>query len=71
MRVVRQYGTMWARNEANIAKTPGRKGGRGVYVLFDGSKRMYVGKGNTRSRIKEAGEEAVSGNRVISPSASC
>lgn len=55
MRVVRQYGTMWARNEANIAKIPSsRKGGRGVYVLFDGAMPMYVGKGNIRSRIKTA-----------------
>jgi hypothetical protein len=56
MRVVRRYGTMWARNDANIAKIPSsRNGGRGVYVLFDGSMPMYVGKGNIRSRIKEAG----------------
>jgi hypothetical protein len=49
MRVVRQYGTMWARNDANIAKIPSsRKGGRGVYVFFDGSMPMYVGKGNIR-----------------------
>jgi predicted RNA-binding protein YlxR (DUF448 family) len=55
MRVVRRYGTMWARNEANIAKIPsGKSGGRGVYVLFDGSMPMYVGKGNIRSRIKQA-----------------
>jgi hypothetical protein len=55
MRVVRLYGTMWARNEANIAKIPShRKGGRGVYVLFDGSMPMYVGKGNIRGRIKDA-----------------
>jgi hypothetical protein len=55
MRVVRQYGTMWARNDENIAKIPSsRKGGRGVYVLFDGSMPMYIGKGNIKSRIKEA-----------------
>jgi hypothetical protein len=55
MRVVRRYGTMWARNETNIAKIPSsRKGGRGVYVLFDGSMPMYVGKGNIKSRIEEA-----------------
>jgi hypothetical protein len=46
---------MWALNDKNIAKIPGsKKGGRGVYVLFDGSMPMYVGKGNIRSRIKEA-----------------
>lgn len=55
MRVVRQYGTMWARNDVNIATIPSsRKGGRGVYVLFDGSMPMYVGKGNIRSRIEKA-----------------
>jgi hypothetical protein len=55
MRVVRLYGTMWARNDANIAKIPSsRKGGQGVYVLFDGSMPMYVGKGNIRSRIEKA-----------------
>ncbi len=54
MRVVRRYGTMWARNEENIARIPDRKnGGAGVYVLFDGSMPMYVGKGNIRRRILE------------------
>jgi hypothetical protein len=53
MRIVRQYGTMWARNEENIAKLPsGKKNGQGVYILFDGSMPMYAGKGNIRSRIK-------------------
>jgi hypothetical protein len=55
MRVVRLYGTMWARNDANIAKIPShRKGGQGVYVLFDGSMPMYVGKGNIKYRILDA-----------------
>lgn len=51
MRVVRQYGTMWARNEENIDAIPR---GQGVYVLFDGSMPMYVGKGDIRSRIGKA-----------------
>ena len=50
MRIVRQYGTMWARNKENIASIP--RGKTGVYVLFDGSMPMYAGKGNIRSRIK-------------------
>ena len=55
MRIVRQYGTMWARNAENIDKIPSsKKGGRGVYVLFDESMPMYAGKGNIKSRIKEA-----------------
>ena len=36
------------------ATSSSRKGGRSVYVLFDGSMPMYVGKGNIRSRIKLA-----------------
>jgi hypothetical protein len=52
MRIVRQYGTMWARNKENIEGIP--RGKKGVYVLFDGSMPMYAGKGSIRSRIKEA-----------------
>jgi hypothetical protein len=55
MRIVRQYGTMWARNAENIDKIPSsKKGGRGVYILFDGSMPMYAGKGNIKWRIKDA-----------------
>lgn len=50
MQIVTQYGTMWARNDANINQIPRGKLGVGVYVLFDGSMPMYVGKG----RIKES-----------------
>ena len=57
MRIVRQYGTMWARNEANMEKIPSsRNGGRGVYILFDGSMPMNVGKGNIKHRIYRAAE---------------
>ena len=54
MQVVTQYGTMWSRNVDNIRKVPGRKdGGQGVYILFDGSMPIYVGKtGNLRSRLR-------------------
>jgi hypothetical protein len=51
-RIVRRYGTMWARNDANIAKI--EKVGFGVYVLFDGSMPMYVGKGEIADRIRAA-----------------
>jgi hypothetical protein len=43
---------MWARNPKNIKAIPGsREGGQGVYILFDGSMPVYVGKGNIRQRI--------------------
>src|SRR5579863_6357498 len=50
--IVKRYGTMWARNDVNIANT--EKVGFGVYVLFDGSMPMYVGKGDIHKRIEEA-----------------
>jgi hypothetical protein len=46
---------MWARNTKNIRRIPGSKeGGKGVYILFDGSMPVYVGKGNIRQRITVA-----------------
>lgn len=55
MQVVKTYGTMWAKNKKNIQKVPSSSsGGVGIYVLFDGSTPVYVGKGNLRQRIKKA-----------------
>jgi len=48
---------MWARNLPNIKQIPGAKspqGGEGVYILYDGSMPVYVGKGNIKSRIRRA-----------------
>lgn len=50
--IVTQYGTMWARNPANINQIPA--GSNGVYILFDGSMPVYVGKGGIKSRIRKA-----------------
>jgi len=55
MQIVTAYGTMWARNTKNIRGIPGSSsGGIGVYILFDGSMPVYVGKGNIRYRITDA-----------------
>jgi hypothetical protein len=52
MQVVTVYGTMWARNTENIERIPrSSDGGLGVYILFDGSMPMYVGKGKIKRRI--------------------
>jgi hypothetical protein len=55
---------MWARNRANIDTIPGtkEKDGQGVYVLYDGSMPVYVGKGNIRSRIRKAKNSLSRGN---------
>jgi hypothetical protein len=48
---------MWARNLENINRIPGRKtpkGGDGIYILYDGSVPVYVGKGHLKSRIHKA-----------------
>ena len=53
--LVSEFGEMWARNPENIEKIRGSKeGGQGVYILYDGSMPVYVGKGNIRSRIRKA-----------------
>ena len=55
MQVITAYGTKWPRNAENIRRIPGPKdGGVGVYILFDGSMPVYVGKGNIRWRITDA-----------------
>jgi hypothetical protein len=51
--IIRAYGKMWARNQANINAIPSEVGcHQGVYVLFDGSLPVYVGKGKIRQRIR-------------------
>ena len=55
MKIVTKYGTMWARNTENIRSIPSvREGGVGVYILFDGSMPLYVGKRNIQYRITDA-----------------
>lgn len=55
MSLVSMRGEMWARNSKNIEAIPGSKsGGKGIYILYDGSMPVYVGKGNIRQRIREA-----------------
>jgi|SRR5215510_12623017 len=45
---------MWARNTDNINRIPRTKqpGGKGIYILFDGSMPVYIGKGNIKARVK-------------------
>jgi len=63
VRLIRKFGEMWARNPENFEDVPGSKaGGQGVYVLYDGSTPVYVGKGNIRQRLWEAHESKRRGN---------
>jgi hypothetical protein len=55
VQIVTKYGTMWPRNSQNIKLVPGvSSGGVGIYILFDGSMPVYVGKGNIKQRITGA-----------------
>lgn len=55
MSLVTHRGEMWARNDENLAAIPGSAdGGCGVYILFDGSTPVYIGRGNIRQRIRKA-----------------
>jgi hypothetical protein len=51
--LINRAGEMWARNPENIKDVP-REGGQGVYILYDGSTPVYIGKGNIRHRLKAA-----------------
>jgi hypothetical protein len=63
MALMDQFGEMWARNAENIKDVPGSsKGGKGVYVLYDGSTPVYVGKGNIRQRLRGADASSRRGN---------
>ena len=60
MEFIRQFGELWARNSNNIGDEalPGKSsGGQGVYILYDGSTPVYIGKGNLRQRLRAAGKD--------------
>ena len=53
VKLIRQYGEMWARSLVNINKVPKLKDvGSGVYVLYDGSTPVYIGRGDIRARLR-------------------
>jgi len=63
MELVERFGEMWARNDKNIAEVPrSSEGGLGVYILYDGSTPVYIGKGNIRSRLRDADKSERRGN---------
>jgi hypothetical protein len=63
MALIDQFGEMWARNAKNIMDVPrSSKGGQGVYILYDGSTPVYVGKGNIRQRLRDADKSKRRGN---------
>jgi hypothetical protein len=58
--LIHAFGERWARNSENIKdkRLPGRrKGGQGVYILYDGSTPVYIGKGNIRQRLRDADKD--------------
>jgi hypothetical protein len=60
MELIKQFGERWARNSGNIKdkRMPGKKkGGQGVYILYDGSTPVYIGKGNIRARVISADKD--------------
>jgi hypothetical protein len=64
MAIIKRQGEMWARNEDTLAAIPGRKeGGRGIYILFDGSTPVYVGRGHIRRRVRNARNSQRRGER--------
>src|SRR5271169_3888689 len=63
MALIDQFDEMRARNSKNIKNVPGScDGGQGVYILYDGSTPVYVGKGNIRQRLRSADKSKRRGN---------
>jgi len=63
MGLVKRFGEMWARNDENMNDVPaGSEGGFGVYILYDGSTPVYIGKGKIRSRLRAADSSKRKGN---------
>lgn len=61
--LIQHRGEMWPRNPTNIGRVLGSKdGGQGIYILFDGSTPVYVGRGNIRQRLREACKSRRRGN---------
>ena len=55
MELIKQFGEMWARTPKNImAVLKNGKRVQGVYILYDGSTPVYIGKGNIRDRLTQA-----------------
>ena len=58
MELIHQFGEMWARTPKNIknimAALKNGKRLQGVYILYDGSTPVYIGKGNIRDRLTKA-----------------
>jgi hypothetical protein len=52
--LIKQYGEMWGRTLVNISKIPKwRDVGPGIYILYDGSTPVYIGRGNIRARLRQ------------------
>jgi len=52
--LIKEYGTFWARNHENMEAYTSRlrkKHAGGIYVLYNGSAPVYIGKGHIRSRV--------------------
>ena len=55
MGLIHQFGEMWARTPKNIKVVlKDSKNMQGVYILYDGSTPVYIGKGNIRDRLTKA-----------------
>ncbi len=59
MALISARGEMWSRNDDAVNAIPSsKKGGKGIYILYDGSTPVYVGKGNIGRRIRNARRSA-------------
>ena len=49
--LVSKWGSLWARNDDNLERLREQRNLTGVYVLYDGSMPVYIGRGTLAERI--------------------
>ena len=55
VQLIKEFGERWARTSLGHEDMRGENnGGQGVYILYDGSTPVYIGKGNIQARLKAA-----------------
>jgi len=65
MHLIEEYGTFWTKNPQNMKKyrTLVRSKNSGVYVLYNGSAPVYVGRGQIKRRVSKRNREGSSKSR--------
>ena len=65
--LVSKYGSLWARNKENMRQLKAQGRLFGIYVLYDGSMPVYIGRGKLWHRLNKAPTEWKPEVAVVGP----